>query len=168
MTEKDKATPVEEVSTSQRVVNKIIWAFLGLAFFGVGLMLFWAFQPSKVITVNNEPFPVRTIRENASANGVVILNVDYCKHVEAKGEVRISFIDSNHEVFLPISEENLKVGCNRQEFPILIPSVIDPGEYRVKFRIFYDINPLKQNIQNEFQSQPFTIDADAAGTKTNE
>lgn len=160
------AAPVEEQTRGQKIAKWGVYIALALIALGVGVLLFWAFQSNKVIKVNNEPFPVRTIREHPTANGVVILKLDFCKLQDVEGDLRISFINQSNEIFLPLTRERAEPGCKITEFPIIIPSNVQPGEYRVKFRIFYDINPLKQQVQNEFTSQPFIIDATIANPAT--
>lgn len=148
---------LKKQSFKQKLTMKIAFISLGVIAVLVGTILYWSFADEKVLTVNNEPFPVRTIREHPMANGVVILKVDFCKHYDIEGDLRISFLNTDHEVFLPIVKERSPKECKVTEFPILIPEVIEPGKYRVKFRATYDINPVKRNITSEFVSRDFEI-----------
>lgn len=149
--------PDPEQSIKQRVVSKLLYIALAIAALGVGIFLYWANQNTKVIHVNNQPFPVRTIREHPTAKGVVILEVDYCKLYDVEGELRTSFLNSTHEIFLPLTKERSAEGCHKTEFPIIIPDTVQPGSYRVKFRVVYEINPIKKNIVNEFVSKEFEV-----------
>lgn len=152
------STEVPEQPTKvTKAINKFLYVALVVIGIGIALFLYWGFQSPKIIEARNEPFPVRTIREHPTASGVVILNVDYCKYYNVEGDLRMSFLNSDHEVFMPIVREKGSKGCRQTEFPILIPNVIEPGKYKVKFRVTYDLNPLKQNIVNEFTSQEFEI-----------
>lgn len=136
-----------------------IGTYLALAFIalGVGLILFWSFQNENVLQINNEPFPVRTVRSDNEANGAVILKVDFCKNVETVGDVRTSFVGKDREIFLPLSKERGSKGCYVTEVPILIPDGTPPGRYKVRFRVVYDLNPLKRGIVDEFTSREFDI-----------
>lgn len=151
--------PVASVpSRTTKVVNKFMIVALVIIAIGVGLFLKWSFQSEHVIQVNNEPFPVRTIGDTPESRGVLVLNVDFCKLQEAEGQLRISLINEAREVFLPASTENLPVGCEQREVPIVIPTGLIAGEYVVKFRTTYRLNPLKQSVVNEYQSEKIFID----------
>lgn len=140
-----------------KAINYAAYVALGIAALGVSIFLFWSFQPDDVLQVNNSPFPVRTIREHPTADGVVILNVDFCKTTEVTGEVRTSFVSESKETFLPVGEEKGPTGCTKTEVPILIPTDIASGEYKIKFRAEYRINPIKEVVE-EFETSMFTID----------
>lgn len=140
--------------------NKLgIWvAYLSLGLIAAIsiLFLYWSFQPQDVLEIHNEPFPVRTIREHPNSDGVVILKVDYCKKTEAVGRVRTSFVSESRETFLPVAEDKGPKGCNVVELPILIPTDLTPGDYKVKFRVEYKINPIRTVVE-EFESSQFTV-----------
>lgn len=142
----------------QRIITRGFYVALVIIALGFGLFLYWLFQSEQVVTVNNEPFPVRTIREHPTAGGVVILSIDYCKRFDSDGTLRISFLNSHREHFLPVIREQIEKGCRVEEFPILIPNDIQPGKYVVKFRAVYNINPLKKGVVSEFVSDEFQID----------
>jgi hypothetical protein len=121
----------------------------------VAIFVAWLYQPSKVLTLNNVPFPTRVVHQ--STDSVLILNVDYCKNVRASGTIRISFVSSSREIFLPLAKENRPPGCHKQDLPILLPVGLPPDRYVLKFQTSYDINPLKKNVTSEFESQEFTV-----------
>lgn len=145
-------------SNRSKITNWVVIAALLLAFVGLFRILAWGLDNTPVLEVKNAPFPTRTIREHPTAGGVVFLDADYCKNKNVEGDLRISFLSDSREVFLPLTKERGETGCQRVEFPILIPKDISPGEYRVKFRVTYDKNPLKQNEVIEFESQSVIID----------
>lgn len=124
----------------------------------IGIFLYWSFQSDNILTVNNEPFPVRTINDPARGGNVVVLKVDYCKNVDATGQLRMSFFSSEKEVFLPLVQEKGEKGCQVVDFPILIPEGVEPGMYQVKFRATYKLNPLKSAVVDEFVSRPFKVE----------
>lgn len=156
------ATPTEPVENGQSLKDNVLtkFAFVALLLIGlaIGLMFYWGTQNGPVIDVKNAPFPTRTIREHPTAGGVVILSVDYCKTREIEGDLRISFVSPSREIFLPITRERGPKGCNKSEVPILIPKDIPADTYKIKFRILYDINPLKQNVEESFESQEVIVD----------
>lgn len=141
-----------------KIINRLLIGALTLAFIGVGVILYWLNQPTDVLEIKNAPFPVRTIRETAHRDGVVILKIDYCKKIKATGRVRTSYVSKTREVLLPISEDKQEPACREVELPVLVPRDLQPDEYRIHFRVIYDINPLKRAEPIEFESQPFKVD----------
>lgn len=140
-----------------KVINKfIVVALLAIAV-SLGILLNWSFANENVLVVNNSPFPTRIIQNSDGTNGVVVLDTDYCKNNEAKGTLRVSYVSSTREVFLPIAPEVLPKGCFQREFSFVIPKEIIPDTYKIKFRAVYDINPLKRGVVVEFESQEFEI-----------
>lgn len=148
----------EHQSNRSKFANWIAIAALGVILLALIPILMWSFDNKPVLEVKNSPFPTRTIREHPTANGVVFLNAEFCKNKNIDGELRISFVSDVQEVFLPITVESGALGCRHTEVPIAIPNEIAPGEYKIKFRVIYDKNPLKQNEVVEFESRSFVID----------
>lgn len=148
----------EHQTKTTRAINWFVLAALVVIAIGIGIFLKWSFQDEKILEVKNSPFPVRTIRDHPTSGGVIILNTDYCKYQEIEGNLRVSYVSDTREVFLPIAKERGPVGCQKVEVPILIPSDIPPDTYRIKFRVTYDLNPIKKNVEVNFESQPVQVD----------
>lgn len=146
----------EQPSRTTRLGNYIIYVALIILALAVSVFLYWSFQPSDVIDIHRVPIPVRTIREHPTADGVVILDLDYCKKVSATGRVRVSFVNSSREIFLPAGVDKQPPLCAHQEFPVLIPHDIPAGRYKVRFRSQYQINPIKSTVE-EFDSLEFEV-----------
>lgn len=157
--------PPKGESKSTRRINRFIALALIIVAVALGVMFYWAAQTEKPITLNQDPFPTRTIRDYPTAGGVVYLTADYCKHTSAVGQLRMSFVSKTRETFLPVTQEGSSLGCHKSELVVLIPEDIEPDTYRIKFSLTYDINPLKQDVQQEFYSEPVTIEA---STSTNQ
>lgn len=156
--EDDLTLKGDRPSLMSKVLNKFIFAGLAVALVALGIFFYWATASDKPLDIKNSPLPVRTIRDHPTAGGVVIMLVDFCKNVDVKGELRISFLSEAREIFQPTTVENGPKGCRKTEFPILIPPNIPPDEYIVKFRVTYDLNPIKKGVVQEFESQPVIID----------
>lgn len=153
----DRIPEPEVVSVRSKIINYIVAGALAVVAVALGIFFYWASANEKVITVNNEPFPVRTIREHPTAGGVVFIKVDLCKATDVEGDLRTSFISTAREVFLPLSRERLEKGCFVREIPVLIPNDLPAGTYKVKFSIKYNLNPLKQGVFDEFESKEFEV-----------
>lgn len=137
----------------------LILVFISLIVIGLGIgrLLTWSLASEDILEVKNEPFPVRTIREHPTAAGVVILKVEACKNTETIGRVRTSFVSESREVFLPVFEDRGSRQCFESEVPVLIPKDLPPGKYKVHFRVAYDINPIKKDVLQEFESKEFEV-----------
>lgn len=149
-----------EIERQRRPLKVAMFITIGLLMLGVitvGLLAFWTLAPDDVLTVKNNPVPVRTIRDHPKAGGVAILDVNYCKNIKATGTVRPSFISTDREIFLPTYQEKQDPVCREVEVPVLIPRDIPPGMYHVHFRVTYNVNPLKSAIIETLDSKPFEV-----------
>lgn len=156
--------PPEESKFSKNINRAITLALIAIGL-GIAVLFYWGIQNDKVITLNEEPFPTRTIRDHPTAGGVVFLTTNMCKSNSVVGEMRLSFVSKTTEVFLPLDKEDKKKGCYNEELAVLIPNDIVPDTYRVKMRVAYDINPLKQDVTQIFYSYPVIIDPVSADNK---
>jgi hypothetical protein len=154
----DRMPEPEHPTHTTKVLNKVFAVALLAIAAGLGLILMWSLDNKQVLTANSTPFPIRTIRDHPTAGGVVFVNVDYCKTKSIDGELRVSFVSPSREVFLPLTRERSEAGCRVTELPILIPKDIPADQYKIKFRLTYDKNPLKQDETSTFETQPVTVD----------
>lgn len=148
--------PIPPSKNAKRINFIIASALIAIAI-SLGILLTWALQSEDVLNVKQSPIPVRTVRDTPTGDGVVILNLDYCKNANIEGDMRISFVSTTREQFLPIVKERSAPGCSKTESPILIPKDLPADEYQIKIRVTYDVNPLKQKIIEEFKSETINI-----------
>lgn len=139
------------------IVNVIAYVALGFVILVVGLFAYWSLAGSDVLEIKNEPVPVRTIRPKPKADGILFLNVDYCKKVSASGRVRTSFVGASRETFLPVYEDKQPPVCQKVEVPVPIPHDMAPGKYHLHYRVVYKINPIKEVVE-EFNSSEFEVE----------
>lgn len=143
-----------------RVINKFAVVALVLVAISLGTIMSWSFASTNVLEVKNSPFPARIVQDDTNkTGGVVFLDVDFCKYTEKTGDLRMSYVSKSREVFLPEqrSTDFFTVGCSKNEIPVVIPLNLLRDEYKIKFTISYDINPVKKNITVDFESQPVTV-----------
>lgn len=148
--------PAELPTRTKRYITYAVYIALLVIMAAIGTLLYWSFQSTDVLNIKNAPFPVRTVREHPTADGVVILHIDYCKNIKATGRVRTSFVAQSREIFLPVATDTQPPQCLDTEVPVLIPSDLPPGKYRIKFRTEYRINPIKTAIE-DFDSVEFEV-----------
>lgn len=154
-----KTTQQTDDQNRSNIFNRIAFVALGISLIIIGLFAYWAAAKDDVLTIKNDPVPFRTIRPKAKADGIVFLKIDYCKNVGATGRVMASFVSQSRLVLLPVVVDNQPPQCRNAEVPIPIPHDIAPGKYRLHYRIIYNVNPLKTDIVEEFDSQEFEIEA---------
>lgn len=152
-------TPIEAHPTkTTKIINfAIVGALLAIAL-SLFVILKWSVADTEVLKIKNNPFPARVVNDpTGKTGGIVFLKIDYCKDQNLKGSVRTSYVSKSREVFLPVAKEQIPVGCGNQELPVIIPLGLLKDTYKIKFHVVYDINPLKQNIVMDFESQPFDV-----------
>lgn len=140
-----------------KIANWIAFISLGIVAIAIGIFLYWSTQGSKILEVKEIPIPIRTIKDPSKDSLIVILNVNYCKYRDIDGNLRMSFISDTREVFLPLVRERGDQGCKQSELPVVIPKDLAPDTYKVKFRVVYEVNPIK-TVVNEFVTKEFTVD----------
>lgn len=149
---------------STKILNWISIAALAVIAVSLAIILKWSFAPTEVLDIRNNPFPARVVPDpTGQTGGIVFLKVDYCKNLAVNGTVRVSYVSKSREIFLPVSREQLPKGCSvdKQELPVVIPLSLLRDEYKIKFHVTYDVNPLKQNVSEDFESQPITVGTNA-------
>lgn len=147
--------PPEPVTKITKYINRFMLVALVILGITVALLLKWSFADEDILVVKNSPFPTSTI---ASPEGqVIVMEADYCKNSDIKGTLRMSFVSKSREVFLPVQKEQGPKVCQKTKVPILIPKDLPTDTYKVKFRVSYNLNPLKQNVISEFESKPFEV-----------
>lgn len=172
MTEKERVAnqphdidviPVDVHPTkTTKFFNLFSIAALAIVAIAIGIILRWSLADTTVLEIKNSPFPARVVSDPSGATGgIVFLKVDYCKRLDVKGDLRISYVSKSREVFLPITQETGPKTCMNTEVPVVVPKDLARDEYRIKFHVSYDINPLKQNIDQDFESQPFIVGINA-------
>lgn len=161
--ENDMVAPPDEPTNTTRRINLIIIGALIVIALGLGVILSWGLAGEDVLELRKDPIPSRIIKdESSNSNGIVFLDLDYCKKIAVEGSLRTSFVSQTRETFLPLAQERSSKGCSNTELPVLIPKDLPPDTYKIRVRATYNINPLKQGIIEEFQSQPFKVDPSTA------
>lgn len=140
-----------------KLATYFIYVSLGMLAFAVGFFLYWSFQPNDVLEIKNSPFPAEIIAREPPQQGILILKVDYCKKIDITGTVRMSFVSKTKEIFLPATPERGPVTCRKTDLPILIPDGLTPDTYKVHFRTTYTINPLQDQVIEDFYSKEFQL-----------
>lgn len=148
----------ERPTKTARWFNRVIVAALVVIALGVGIFLKWSLESNSVLVVNNSPFPARVVSDpSGDTGGIVFLTADYCKNSDLEGSIRMSYVSKSNEFFLPITPEKLSMGCKVTDVPVVIPKDLPKDTYKIKFRVTYDINPLKNNVMIDFESRQFEV-----------
>lgn len=146
---------IQENNRMHSWVPPVLYSALALAGVAVAIIYYWAVVPLDIIRLNNGPVPARPPQNQA--NNAEIFTHNICKLTDDHGTLRISFVGNNKETFLPVMSENSPKQCNDNlDYPIVVPSDLEPGKYHVHFRATYKPNPIRTIIE-EWDSQEFEI-----------
>lgn len=140
-------------------IRNRIWAGVGIALllatvFFVGLSVYWLNASEEVIKLNKSI----TVRPPVTPQETLIfVSFDYCKTQHASGILSRRLVSDRQEIISQTGvPEETAPGCATTEQTILLPHQAEPGTYRVKYVINYQINPFKQTIVT-LLSEPFVI-----------
>jgi hypothetical protein len=153
-------TTQEGSTKGERRVHKLVYVALFIIAACIGLLTLWSFQPENILEIRNSPFPTRTLTGEPNTSQVVVMSADYCKTYEIEGRLRMSFKSKTREIFLPETSEDTAKGCVQTEIAVFLPKDLPPDRYRVHFSATYNLNPLKKNVTQEFDSAEFDVSSD--------
>lgn len=137
-----------------RMASVLVLLMIGAVLVCGGLSIYWLYANDDVLDVKNAPFPVQTIEQNGEE--ILLLKVDYCKNTNTTGDVRVSFVSTSAEIFLPMSKEKQPRACVNTDLPIVVPKNLPPDEYHIHFRATYQVNPFK-TVVSQFDSVTFKV-----------
>lgn len=111
------------------------------------------FFPINVLTTNRQPYKVLTPK--IKVGGVLIYQVDACKHLAVPSTVTRTFTDG---VSYPaiIGSNNIKIGCSKTNIAVHVPSYIPIGQYHLELDVVYKINALR-DVEYNFETESFNV-----------
>lgn len=131
-----------------------IFGYLALAFIAFWVVLGYVclFCPYKTIEFNSEFKMAKTVYVQGEET---FYTIDYCKYTDVTPVAQKRFIDG-----IIFSAENNKAqltkGCRVQAVPILIPSTLPAGDYKLEVELNYKVNPIR-TINLKHYSGWFTV-----------
>ncbi len=114
----------------------------------------WYLEPSKVLTIYNEPIP--TLKDGVQAGDVVTFNIEYCKTNSNVGHVNWYIVGNNAVTLLPSYTDTTTKSCGHVLDPVVVPAQLKPGMYYIVWQVTYPVNPLKSDY-SEFRSRDFDV-----------
>lgn len=138
----------------RKYLPPFIYAALVLIAVVMLVIFYWNVQPTDVLAIKNEPYPVRPSVVNP--NGVVIVTVDYCKLQSVDGTLVIRFVGRKSVVRSPESPERAAADCQKRDLPLLLPPQLAQDTYHIEFLSTYHINPIT-TVDEVSRSQEFTV-----------
>lgn len=121
----------------------------------VVVMLYWLYAvPDQALDIKKLPIPI--IKTPVRAGDYVTLHFDYCKNVSASGRVTVTLVSSKTQLVLPTQSEHIHRGCSIFDAPLPIPPQATSDTYHYHFRAVYQVNPLRQIVQ-EFDTARFEV-----------
>lgn len=122
------------------------------------LGIFWAVFPYDPLVMKQEPVPVLSKQYNRGQSAQ--FKFEFCKTVNAEGEVERFLVSDDLEIRLPSYTEQLEKGCHDITSDVRIPddgSVLVPGRYFVRFHVTYQLSPLKRTVVEDVRTEAFDI-----------
>ncbi len=142
---------------SSQLLQVFGYTGLVLTAFIVGLFLFWSYQPTDILTIKNDPVPVKPTEVDAG-EGIVYLNTDFCKNRKATGVTRVFLVGETKgqkpEISWPL--DTTPPQCLKTDVPLHIPASAQTDTYHAVFEITYQVNPLKKQVVT-FHSRSFSV-----------
>lgn len=150
-----KITQVFSLSPkAERIVFNTGLAITLIAIITLIVILGWSLQPSKVLTIYNEPIP--TIKDGVKAGNTVVFRIKYCKHTNVAGNVNWYIVGNNAVTLLPSYTDTTQKSCGMVLDPVIVPLQLKPGMYYIVWQVTYPVNPLKSDY-SEFRSRDFMV-----------
>lgn len=140
-----------------KIAKAIIYTTLAVLVIGASTLVYWTFEADDVLTVKNQPVPVRPKEINPEAT--VILSPNVCKNLPVPGIIRRTLVSKSSKILLPDYYNNFPVGCNNRDLAVIIPGQTPDDVYHLEFDVTYVINPLKTVVEHWY-TQDFTVKHD--------
>lgn len=132
----------------------LTYILLALAAAYLGLRIFWGLQPANILTIKNNPVPVRP--KEISPEATVIASPQICKTKKAEAAVKRNLVSDTLVQQLPGYTNVLPKGCTSPELAVIIPGNVPDGVYHLEYTITYQINPIKIEVDH-WHTQNFTV-----------
>ncbi len=139
---------------AERIIFNVGLVITLIAIIFMAIVVAWIVQPTKVISINNEPIP--TIKDGTHAGNTVIFKIIYCKETSQTGMVNWYIVGNHTVTLLPSYTDVTQKSCGTVLDPVIVPLSLQPGIYYIVWQVTYPINPLKQDY-TEFRSRDFDV-----------
>ena len=140
----------------QKIFPYLAYTVLIIGFMVSLLFGYWINQSEDILEIKNAPVPA-TVVKDYPPNGVVVLDVDFCKKTNTPGEIKRSFVGTSTEILLPAENDRVEKVCRRSDIPHSIPPQAAPGTYHIHYEVSYKLNPIKDAVIIKFDSKEFEI-----------
>lgn len=131
-----------------------VYILLAIAGGYLGLRIFWGLQPANILTIQNNPVPVRP--KEISPEATVIVSPKICKTKKAEADVKRTLVSDTLLIQLPGYTNVLPKGCTSPELAVIIPGNVPDGTYHLEYQITYKVNPIKTEVDH-WHTQNFTV-----------
>lgn len=118
------------------------------------IVFYWNVQPTDVLDIKNTPYPVRP--DTVDPGSAVVVSANYCKLQAINGSLVVRFVGKKSIIRSPDTSERGPKGCQKLEFPILLPPQLAHDTYYIEFQSTYRINPIT-TVDEVSRSQEFTV-----------
>lgn len=116
------------------------------------LFLFWWIYPYRTFEVEQ---PYNVLTHKVKQGGLLTYEINYCKYTDVDPVVQRQFVDGIIYA-TPEATAIIKRGCGKLVNTIEIPHNLPIGDYYIKSRVSYKVNPIRV-ITHEFITERFTV-----------
>jgi len=145
--------------TSSGAVGKIAYILsmlvIIIAIFTAMVFIYWAVYQPSVLVIKNNPVPVE--KAQVKSGEVQIVDINYCKYSDERGNVSWSLIGENQVILLDPYIDTNDRGCNTDlRAPLILPPIKYNGTYHFHWIVTYQANPVRTEVTT-FDSKPFKV-----------
>lgn len=137
-----------------KIVARSVYVLLLVVGGYFGLRIYWGLQPANILTVKNNPVPVRP--KEISPEATVILSPQLCKTREVEAVVKRMLVSDTLLQQLPGYTNVLPKGCSNIDLAVIIPGSVPDGTYHIEYTVTYHVNPDKDEVDH-WRSQDFVV-----------
>ena len=138
-------------------MNKLLnigsWIVIFMAFIFLGVIIYWATYPYKIIEIKT---PILPIKETViKQGGTLTYYVNYCKYVDIPALVSRTLQD-DIEYIIPSTMGTRSIGCRIAANDVVIPQSLPPSKYKLELKYTYKVNPIR-TIEVESTTAAFMV-----------
>lgn len=149
---------------TKKIIAIGIYTALTVAGIYLALTFYWRLQSPNILTIRNNPVPVRP--KEISPEATVIASPEICKSKRAEADVKRTLVSSTLLIQLPGYTNILPKGCSHPDLAVIIPGNVPDGVYHLEYTITYHLNPIKDEVDH-WHTQDFVVKHDPPLPATN-
>lgn len=130
---------------------RLSFLIMGIAVAFICILAYWNYEDEKIFTPREGHITI--LDDTALAGGTVRVELSYCKHVNKPVQFTRSFVTESTVISNPTLTDVTGEGCvDSRIVQVPIPPQAATAEYRLRYSVQAEINPLK-TVNQEYYSR---------------